>query len=176
MPRLRLRTLSRSTPTGHLEYGPLRLRCAVGRSGIGVRKREGDGATPAGIWSFVEVRWRPDRGRRPSCCLPVRVIRPDQGWCDAPADRNYNRPVRLPYPASAERLWREDHLYDVFVVLDHNRRPRVRGLGSAIFVHAARPGYAPTEGCIALAPRDLHLLLGRVARRSRLYVAPAANA
>ena len=78
-------------------------------------------------------------------------MRPDEGWCDAPADRNYNRSVKHPYRASAERLWRADGLYDVLVVLDYNERPRVRGRGSAIFVHVARPDYAPTEGCIALA-------------------------
>jgi L,D-peptidoglycan transpeptidase YkuD (ErfK/YbiS/YcfS/YnhG family) len=94
--------------------------------------------------------------RRPRARLPLRPIRPNDGWCDDPADRNYNRPVRHPYPASAERLWRQDHLYDVVVLLTHNVRPRVRGRGSAVFMHVARPGYAPTEGCIAL--RRGHLL------------------
>ena len=87
--------------------------------------------------------------------LPARAIRPDDGWCDASADRNYNRPVRHPYSASAERLWRSDGLYDLVVVLAYNERPRVRGRGSAIFMHVARPGYAPTEGCIALARAHL---------------------
>ena len=108
------------------------------------------------------VLYRPDRMRRPRTPLPVRAIRRHDGWCDASADRNYNRPVRLPYPASAERLWREDALYDVVVVLDYNERPRVRGRGSAIFMHVARPGYAPTEGCIALARAHLLRLLERL--------------
>ena len=114
--------------------------------------------------------------------LPVRAIRRRDGWCDAPADRNYNRPVRLPYPASAERLWREDALYDLVVVLDYNERPRVRGRGSAIFMHVAKPGYAPTEGCIALARPHLVRLLERlslraaVARPGRTKKAPEAFA
>jgi len=91
----------------------------------------------------------------------VRPIAPDDGWCDAPGDRNYNRPVRHPYPASAERLWREDGLYDIVVVLSHNVRPRVRGAGSAVFMHLARPGYRPTEGCIALKREHLLRLLER---------------
>ena len=92
----------------------------------------------------------------------MRAIRRHDGWCDAPADRNYNRPVRLPYAASAERLWREDELYDVVVILNYNVRPRSRGRGSAIFMHVARPGYAPTEGCIALARGHLLRLLERL--------------
>jgi L,D-peptidoglycan transpeptidase YkuD (ErfK/YbiS/YcfS/YnhG family) len=100
----------------------------------------------------------------------VRAIRRDDGWCDASADRNYNRPVRLPYPASAERLWREDGLYDLVVVLDYNDRPRSRGRGSAIFMHVARPGYAPTEGCIALARGHLLRLLERLHARTAIGV------
>ena len=110
--------------------------------------------------------------RRPRTGLPVRPIRPDDGWCDAPADRNYNRAVRHPYPASAERLWRMDHLYDVVVVLRHNWRPRVRAGGSAIFVHLARSGYAPTEGCIALKPGHLLRLVQRLRPGARVRVLP----
>jgi L,D-peptidoglycan transpeptidase YkuD (ErfK/YbiS/YcfS/YnhG family) len=92
----------------------------------------------------------------------TRALRPRDGWCDAPQDPNYNRPVQHPYPASAEAMWRDDHLYDLVLVLSHNERPRLRGGGSAIFVHVARSGYEPTAGCIALAPRDLRLLLARI--------------
>jgi L,D-peptidoglycan transpeptidase YkuD (ErfK/YbiS/YcfS/YnhG family) len=101
----------------------------------------------------------------------VRVIKPDDGWCDAVGDRNYNRRVRHPYPASAERLWRQDALYDVIVVLDHNRQPRVQGAGSAIFMHLARPGYRPTEGCVALARRHLLLVLAAARRDMRIVIA-----
>jgi len=94
--------------------------------------------------------------------LPTRPLRLEDGWCDAPHDRNYNRLVRHPYPASAERLWRADGLYDVLVVLDYNASPRVRGKGSAIFMHVARSGYAPTEGCIALTRGHLVRLLERL--------------
>ena len=96
---------------------------------------------------------------RPRSGLPMQHIRPDDGWSDDARDRNYNRPVTHPYPASAEQLWRPDGLYDLVVVLDHNERPRVRGHGSAVFIHIARPDMAPTAGCIALRPRDLVRLL-----------------
>jgi L,D-peptidoglycan transpeptidase YkuD (ErfK/YbiS/YcfS/YnhG family) len=102
--------------------------------------------------------------------LPRRAIRPDDGWCDAPADRNYNRRVRLPYLASTERLSRDDALYDIVVVLDYNIRHRSRGAGSAIFMHVARPGWLPTEGCIALAEHDLRRVLAHCRGRSVLVV------
>ena len=153
-----------------LGLGSLRLRCALGRSGIASRKREGDGATPLGRWSVRAVYYRSDRGARPATRLPVRPLRECDAWCDNKADRNYNRPVRLPYPGITESLWRDDHLYDIVVELGYNDRPRKRGLGSAIFMHLARPGYTPTEGCIALTRRDLERFLCRCAPGSYVTV------
>lgn len=170
-PRVLVSARSRSASKGWLRIGTLVLPCAVGRSGRSVTKREGDGATPSGSWRAVQVLYRADRGQRPQTVLPVCAIKPDEGWCDAVGDRNYNRRVRHPYPASAERLWRQDALYDVIVVLDHNRRPRVQGAGSAIFMHLARPGYRPTEGCVALARRHLLLVLAAARRDMRIVIA-----
>jgi L,D-peptidoglycan transpeptidase YkuD (ErfK/YbiS/YcfS/YnhG family) len=146
---------------GWLEFGGRTVRSALGRSGViaAADKREGDGATPLGDWPIRRVLYRPDRGPPPITALPLQPITPDDGWCDAPDDPAYNRPVLLPYPASAERLWRDDDLYDRVVVLAHNDDPPVPGLGSCIFLHVARPGYGPTEGCIALAREDLDALL-----------------
>ena len=115
---------------------------ALGRAGIRALKREGDGATPLGRFPVRQVLYRADRVARPRTRLPVRAIRSDDGWCEDPADRNYNRLVKLPSRRSADRLSRSDHLYDLVLVLGYNDRPRVRGKGSAIFVHLARPGYA----------------------------------
>jgi L,D-peptidoglycan transpeptidase YkuD (ErfK/YbiS/YcfS/YnhG family) len=135
-----------------------------------MRKREGDGATPSGVWRLTQVLYRADRVQRPRTGLPVRPLKVDDGWCDAVGDRNYNRAVRHPYAASAERLWREDALYDVIVVLDHNQRPRVQGAGSAIFMHVARPGYRPTEGCIALARHHLLMVLANAGPETQVIV------
>ncbi len=144
---------------GIVIFGANPLSCALGRSGVRAAKREGDGATPRGRWRLRAVWYRRDRVARPRTRLGVRAIRPRDGWCDAPGDRNYNRPVRLPYPASAETMWRDDHLYDLVVELGYNDRPRSRGRGSAIFMHVAREGYAPTEGCVALKRSDLARLI-----------------
>lgn len=168
--RLVLRFLSGSSRRGELHCGWIRGACALGRCGIRSRKREGDGATPAGVWRLREVWWRADRCRRPATRLPVRRISRDDGWCDTPADRNYNRHIHHPYPAGAERLWRDDDLYNIVVVLDHNVRPRIRGRGSAVFVHLARPDLGSTEGCIALGEKDLRNVLARTPIGTRLFV------
>lgn len=165
-----LRVLSRAARRGVLAFGPLALPCAIGRGGIRALKREGDGATPRGRWRLRHVFYRPDKGGRPRGALPVQGLRPGDGWCDAIGDRNYNRMVRHPYPASAEHLWRADALYDVVIVLDYNERPRIHGRGSAIFMHLARPGFQPTEGCVALRARDLRNLLSCLPRRATLAV------
>jgi L,D-peptidoglycan transpeptidase YkuD (ErfK/YbiS/YcfS/YnhG family) len=167
---IKVHSRSRTTTRGWLRVGSLLLPAALGSSGCSTIKREGDGATPIGRWRLVKVFYRQDRLFRPRTALPIRPLRPHDGWCDAVGDRNYNRFVSHPYPASAERLWRCDEVYDVIVVLDHNARPRVQGGGSAIFMHLARPGYTPTAGCIALSRRDLLLLLAEVGRRAWISV------
>jgi len=158
------------TPDGRV------LPCALGRTGVIAEtdKREGDGATPLGMWPLRRVFYRADRlpggseGRRPEVGpsgLPVEAITPAMGWCDDPAHPDYNRLIALPHPASHETLWREDGLYDIVVVLGHNDGPPCPGLGSAIFLHCARPdpegrhGLHPTAGCVALPRSDLLAVL-----------------
>lgn len=147
---------------GHLVAGALILPCALGRSGIVRSKREGDGGTPAGRHRVLGGFYRADRLPRGTTRLAVRRLRPDDGWCDAPGDRRYNRPVRLPVRVSHERMWREDGLYDIVLDLGWNRGPVRRGRGSAIFLHCAKPGFPPTEGCVALERAALRRLLGRL--------------
>lgn len=155
---------------GRLRWNGHALRCALGRGGVTAHKREGDGGTPVGAWVLRRVLYRPDRVAPPVSALPVAAISPRDGWCDDPAHGDYNRPVILPHPASCEVLWREDGLYDVVVVLAHNDDPPVPGLGSAIFLHVAKPDYAPTEGCVALARSDLLDLLAAAGPGDRLVV------
>ncbi len=147
----------------HLRVGGWQVPCAIGRAGVTRMKREGDGATPAGRWPLRKGFFRADRLPPPDCPgLVFEPILPRWGWCDAPDDPRYNRAVNLPYPASAERLWRGDPLYDVVLVMGYNDRPPIPGQGSAIFLHVARPNYGPTEGCVALAQPHLRSLLGRL--------------
>lgn len=169
--RLTVRPAPRDQRRGLIVAGKRVLACALGKGMISARKREGDGATPLGAMRLLAGHVRRDRLKRRVSPLPLSPISAAKGWCDAPGDRNYNRPVRLPYPASHERMLRADGLYDVVIVLDANIRPRRRNGGSAIFLHLARPGYAPTEGCVAISPRDMAWLLPRLSSKTVLQVA-----
>jgi L,D-peptidoglycan transpeptidase YkuD (ErfK/YbiS/YcfS/YnhG family) len=165
-----VRSLAPRDTVGTLTCGSLTLRCALGRSGIRASKREGDGATPRGAFRIESAFYRRDRLCRPATGLPVSVTRTEDGWCDATEDRNYNRRVTHPYPASAEHLWRRDGLYDVVVVVGYNRNPRRRAAGSAIFMHVAEKGLRPTEGCVALSRRDLLKVIAHIGPRTRLVI------
>ncbi|MEJ0058198.1 MAG: L,D-transpeptidase family protein [Terricaulis sp.] len=151
--------------TGRFIGPGIAARCVLGKGGVcaASAKREGDGATPLGVWPIRRVLYRPDRQAPPETALEVAALSPNDGWCDAPEDRAYNRPVTHPYPASAEHLWLEDHVYDLIVVLAFNDDPVVPGAGSAIFWHLAQPDWRPTEGCVATT-RDTMLAALKIAR------------
>ena len=172
LPRLRVRALVTDRTRGQLLAGAVVIPCALGRSGIAQAKREGDGASPRGAFRLRGGVYRPDHfGARPSSPLPLRPSAPGDGWCDDARDRRYNRPIRLPAPGvSAEAMWREDGLYDVVLDIDYNRARIRPGRGSAIFMHVARAGYRPTEGCVALAKPDLVRLLRRLGPRTVLRI------
>lgn len=159
-------------PAGILICGAVTVRCALGRAGIEPSKREGDGATPAGIFPLREIFYRPDRVARPISSLPVRPLAPHDGWCDDPACADYNRLVRLPHSGSHERLWRDDALYDIVAVIGYNDSPPVRGLGSAIFLHVASDDFAPTEGCVAVALTELRPILAACDAAATLRIMP----
>jgi L,D-peptidoglycan transpeptidase YkuD (ErfK/YbiS/YcfS/YnhG family) len=142
----------------------------LGKGGVKVDKKEGDGATPAGTFPLRKVLYRSDRVDMPKTKLARDEITPDTGWCDDPADGEYNREVILPYPAHHEELFRDDHIYDVVVVLGYNDDPVVKGRGSAVFLHLARENYTPTEGCVAVSLADMVRILEEVSEDTVLTV------
>jgi L,D-peptidoglycan transpeptidase YkuD (ErfK/YbiS/YcfS/YnhG family) len=152
------------------DWGGSPRRCSVGRGGVALKAREGDGVTPIGQWPLRRVLYRADRLKAPACALAVATLERDLGWCETPDDPAYNKPVQLPYRATSESMWREDGLYDVVLVVGFNDDPVVAGLGSAIFVHVARPNYAPTAGCVGLALPDLLEALAQLRPNDRLIV------
>jgi len=165
------------TESENLEYRDGRLywsgssaAAAVGRAGVKADKHEGDGATPAGTYPLVSILYRPDRVAPPRSQLPARALAPNDGWVDEPTDANYNRPVSLPYPASAEQMWRDDELYDALAVIGYNMDPVVPGAGSAIFLHIATPDFAPTAGCIAVQKQVLLRLLPLLGPGSKITI------
>lgn len=151
----------RASSDGIFSGENITFRCAIGRGGMteAADKREGDGASPIGRWPLRRVFFRADKINAPETELPLVPILEHDGWCDDPDDPLYNRPVTLPYDASHEKMWRDDDAYDIVVELGHNDDPPVPGLGSAIFLHVAKPDYQPTEGCIALSEADLRTVL-----------------
>jgi len=144
---------------GRLVFGRMVCRAAIGRGGLVAHKEEGDGGTPLAVLPLRRVLYRADRVARPQAVVPVEPIAPEDGWCDDPSHRDYNTMIRLPHEARHEELWRRDAMYDVIGVLGWNDAPVQRGRGSAIFLHIARPDYAPTEGCVAVSLADLLALL-----------------
>lgn len=155
---------------GFVAAGGAVFRCALGRSGVRVAKREGDGGTPRAALPLRRVFYRADRLPRPRTLLPVRAIGPRDAWCDDAGDRRYNRLIDRPPGEAEERLTRQDHLYDVIVELGWNDAPVKRGRGSAIFWHLARPGFTPTAGCVAVKGEVFAKLLPRLARRCVIRV------
>ena len=162
--RLRVRPLAADRARGWLIAGPLRIACALGPAGIVRLKREGDGGTPAGQYRLLWGYYRPDGQRPRAAGVPLRPMRRDQGWCEDPNSPRYNRPVNFPAADCTDRMWRDDHLYDLTFVLDQNFSRRAKGRGSAIFFHLGRPGLTPTAGCVAISPSDMRKLAPRLAR------------
>ena len=159
---------------GTLTCNGVTYPCAVGRSGVLHPKFEGDGGTPAGLFGLREIRYRPDRlGKAPLSGLPVYPSKPTDGWCDDPADANYNRLVTLPYQSDAESMWLDGHAYDLLAVIGYNDAPPIPGVGSAVFLHVAHSlaeGFGPTAGCVALRMEDLVTVLAACAPGSRIDI------
>ncbi|MDX1202383.1 hypothetical protein GOL97_03475 [Sinorhizobium medicae] len=149
---------------GHAE------QAAIGRNGITAFKREGDGATPRAAMRLIGGYIRRDRVSLPPTRLPMRSVRRDMLWCDAPQHACYNRPVRAPFQAGHESMMREDGLYDICLVMDWNVSCRRRNSGSAIFFHLIRPGYEPTEGCVAISLTAMRRLIRNMHRRTIVKV------
>ncbi|WP_350335726.1 L,D-transpeptidase family protein [Coralliovum pocilloporae] len=147
---------------GFLTAGSLVYPCALGRSGLVTQKHEGDGGTPRGTFRLLSGFYRHDREKKPRTILRVSPLHQRNGWCDEPDHPSYNRPVTLPFSASHEKMWRDDHLYDLGVILDCNISERIKGRGSAIFFHLAHSNYRPTEGCVAIARNHMRQILSMI--------------
>jgi L,D-peptidoglycan transpeptidase YkuD (ErfK/YbiS/YcfS/YnhG family) len=167
---LSLWTRSGNRRQGWLSAGPRVIKVAIGRSGIKANKREGDGATPTGRYRLVRLWWRADRLPRPRTMLPVRPITTEDGWCEDPADRRYNRPIRIGPGQPGDRLTRADSLYDLIIEIDHHQRPRIAGRGSAVFIHVARADMTPTAGCVSMPVGMLKRLIERLGPRTTITI------
>ena len=167
---IRIRAKAGNSRRGWLVAGATAFPVALGRGGILANKHEGDGGTPRGTFHPRKLWWRADRHRRPRTHLPVRAIRLEDAWCEDPADRHYNQPIRLDSEAAGDRLTRKDHLYDFIVEIDHNTRPRIAGRGSAVFLHLARENFGPTAGCVSMTKSAMLQLLRRLGPQTKIVI------
>lgn len=157
---------------GRVHFAGRSWPCAIGRNGTipAVKKREGDGCTPTGRYPLRTLYYRTDKLSPPSTALPLSPIHTNDGWCDDPAHPAYNTKVTLPFPASHERLWREDDLYDLVAVIGYNDSPPAPSRGSAIFLHVAKADYQGTAGCVALSKRHLLELLSLIPKNVKILI------
>ncbi|NBX86615.1 MAG: hypothetical protein EBQ80_05225 [Proteobacteria bacterium] len=144
--------------------GNLKLPALIGKNGTTRPDdmREGMGKTPLGTWQILYGFYRPDKIKRPpQSAFHWLALSPEMGWCDAPADPLYNQFCPAGYPASHEKLWRDDDAYNYVLVMNHNT-PAKAGFGSAIFTHVWKKDATFTLGCIALEQKHLEqaILLG----------------
>src|ERR1700726_4825303 len=155
---------------GWLTAGGRTIPVGLGRGGIKANKREGDGGTPKGTFRPRQLWWRADRHPRPRTFLPVRAIGPEDAWCEDPTSRHYNQPTQLDRDRGGDRLKRDDHLYDFIVEIDHNTQPRIKGRGSAVFLHLARENFAATAGCVSMTKPAMLRLLRRLSPDTKIVI------
>lgn len=156
--------------TSYLIYKNLKFRCSLGKNSVGEKKFEGDNVTPTGIYKLVNVFFRKDRIAKIKTKMIFNEIKKNMGWCDDPKSRKYNKLIKLPSKFSHEKLFREDHLYDLIIVINYNMNPIIKNKGSAIFIHLATRNYSPTSGCIGLKKKNMIELLKKLKKNEFIKI------
>ena len=154
----------------YLTYKQYKVKCAVGKRGIGLKKKEGDLITPIGEFRIKYILYRKDRVKKIQSKLKMVIIKKNMGWCNDPASKNYNRMINLPFSTSYERLFRKENIYDIILVLDYNMNPIKKNKGSAIFIHIAKKNYKKTEGCIAIKKIELLKIIKEIKINTKVKI------
>lgn len=155
---------------GYLKYKDLKFRCALGKAGIGYKKKEGDNITPSGVYKIIRIYFRKDRIKKLNLKFKLSTIKKNFGWCDDPKSRNYNKLIKIPNNSSYENLYRNDNIYDIVCVLNYNTNPIVKNKGSAIFIHIANKKFKATQGCVALRKESLLKLLSKITKKTEIWI------
>ena len=156
--------------SSYLKYKNFRFRCALGKAGIGKKKKEGDNITPKGLYKIVKIYYRKDRIKKVSSKFKLIKITKNIGWCDDPNSEKYNQIINLPTKYSYEKLYRKDNVYDLILVLNYNMNPIIKDKGSAIFIHIAKKKYQPTQGCVALKKDNLLKLISKINKNIKIKI------
>ena len=153
-----------------LFFKDYKIKCAVGKRGIGEKKQEGDLITQKGNYKIKCIFFRPDKVKNLSTELKKRTINKKMGWCDDPKSKDYNKLVRLPFKFNFEKLYRSDNIYDIFFVLDFNTNPIKKNKGSAIFIHIAKKSFSSTKGCVAIKKSDIKILAKKISKNTLVKI------
>jgi L,D-peptidoglycan transpeptidase YkuD (ErfK/YbiS/YcfS/YnhG family) len=154
----------------YLKYKNFKFKCALGKRGIGKKKREGDKITPIGTYKIFKIYYRNDRLKKINSKIKLHKINKNFAWCDDPLSEKYNQLIKLPTKFGHEKLYRRDNIYDLILVLNYNMKPVVKNKGSAIFIHLARKNYESTEGCVALKKEDLIILIKKIKKNTKVLI------
>ena len=153
-----------------LLYKGYKLKCSIGKSGLTHLKKEGDLATPKGLFKLGSVYYRKDRNKLLNCKIKKKILNKNMGWCDDSKSKKYNKEIRFPFKYGAEKLFRKDKIYDLFINIKYNFCPAVKGKGSAIFLHITDGKYKPTKGCVAIAKKDFLKILPLINNKTKISI------
>jgi L,D-peptidoglycan transpeptidase YkuD (ErfK/YbiS/YcfS/YnhG family) len=156
--------------SGYLKYKNLKFRCALGKAGVKKKTKEGDNITPKGTFKIIKIYYRSDKIKKIETLIKKNKIKKNMGWCDDPNSRFYNKLINLPTKYSHEKLYRNDGLYDLIVVLSYNTNPIIKNKGSAIFMHIAKNSYKKTKGCIALKKEHLIKIISKIKKNTKIKI------
>ena len=153
-----------------LLYKGYKLKCSIGKSGVTQSKKEGDFTTPKGLFGLGLLYYRKDKVKLLKCKIKKRAIKKGMGWCNASKSKKYNQEISFPFKYGAEKLYRKDKIYDIFINIKYNQLPIIKGKGSAIFLHLSNKKYKPTHGCVAIKKKDFLKILPLINNKTKISI------
>ena len=156
--------------SGYLKYKKMEFPCALGKGGVKKKTKEGDNITPKGTFKIIRIYYRPDKIKKFKTLVKKIKIKKNMGWCDDPTSHFYNKQIKLPTNLRHEKLYRNDNLYDLIVVLNYNTDPIIKNKGSAIFLHIAKKNLNKTRGCVAIKKENLIYLLSKIKKNTQIKI------
>ena len=154
----------------YLTYQNNKVKCAIGKRGIGKKQKEGDQITPRGTFRIKNILYRKDKINYLRSVIKKTPIKKNMGWCDDPKSKNYNKLIKYPFNYKSEKLYRSNNIYDIILVLDFNMHPVKKNKGSAIFIHISNNKYSSTKGCIAIKKKELLRLIEFIDKKTKIII------
>ena len=153
-----------------LLYKGYKLKCSIGKSGLTSSKKEGDLATPKGLFKLGLLYYRKDRIKLGKCLIKKKIIKKSMGWCNDIRSKKYNKEISFPFKYRAEKLYRKDNIYNIFINIKYNHSPVIKGKGSAIFLHLCKKKYKATSGCVAIEKKDFLKIIPLINKRTKISI------